>query len=105
MEGISDEFISTPSALNPHDSGVSRIKIRAIKENPRPPMKAIIHKDSRQPKILISPAKKRGERENPRLTNIFLIPPTRPLFLTNHSKRTFLEQLVRTPCPKNLTPK
>ena len=95
--GVSEELISNPSALKPHDSGLSLININAKNENPSPPTNAIIHRVSLHPKKLIKPAKTRGAKENPRLTNIFLMPPTSPRFLTNHNRRTFLEQLVRTP--------
>ena len=102
---LSSDLKSIPSAFIPQDSGSSRIKTSANNENPKPPTRARIHKVSLHPKKPIKLARNNGAKEKPKLTNTFLIPPTNPLFFTNQSNKTFLEQLVNTPCPKNRTPK
>ena len=71
----------------------------------RPTISAIPHKVSRHPKNAIKPAITKGAIENPNETKTLRNPLTSPLRFTNQGNKRFLEQLVKTPWPKNLTPK
>ena len=94
--GVKDSKL-IPSGLRPHDSGLSRIKTNANNEKPNPPVTARIHKATFQLNKLIRLAKSKGAIENPKLTNTFLIPVTKPRFFINQTNNTFLEQLVNIP--------